>query len=574
MSLDLQRLTRNGWLRRIDAALGEWVLRTFPDSAPSIGLAAALAARAIADGHSALQLDAAQAWLAALGGRGDSPELPDAQIWRAALRGSSAVALHPLASSGDTPANQPLILDEQDRVYLRRYFDYEAQLARALIARASAHRLQLITGGPGTGKTTSVMRIAAQLAQQASQTPGRSLNIALAAPTGNAAARLAQSVRAQKAALALPPAIAAMIPERATTLHNLLGLSPYRAQPKFHHDAPLPYNVVIVDEVSMVDLPLMAKLVDAVAPHAWLVLLGDPRQLAAVEAGDVLGALVEAAHENPLRDCATELSQSHRFVKHGALGRLAVAIAEGDADAALATLAEGKAVKLTGKDARGAAQALIEPALREFQLVLDADDATGALAASKNFRILTALRHGASGCVALNHAIEQRLKRGVGARMDDQWWRGRLILVTANRAGSDPTQSGLFNGDIGVVWPDADGKMKVWFEGNDGSMRALAPAALPPHEGAFALTVHKAQGSEFDRVTLVPGADSPVWTRELLYTGVTRARIGMHIHCDEALLRRGIARRIRRWNGLADRLREAAAHQSEAAAANSSPLSS
>lgn len=591
MTADLQRLARDGWLRRVDARLGELVMRLFPESAPEVGLAAALAARAVADGHSALQLDAAQAWLNQLDGRGEPPVLPDVSTWMAALRASNAVA-----SGHAGLSNQPLLLDAKGRVYLKRYFGYERRLAGQLIARARTeesrnnlehllpplagksqdkgkhakwlggadsgqvramrlalqNRFALITGGPGTGKTTTVVRIAALLAQFA-QREGRTLNLALAAPTGKAAARLAESVRAHKAALRLPPEIAAMIPEHATTLHNLLGLSPHRPQPKYRHDAPLPCDAVIVDEVSMVDLPLMAKLVDAVAPAARLVLLGDPRQLAAVEAGDVLGALAQATRESPLRDCAAQLTRSHRYDSRGALGRLAAAIAEGDTHAASAALDDVDGIRLIEDDTRGVPHSLIEQAVEAYRDLLAANDARGALTAARRFRVLTALRRGPQGCIAIDQAIEGRLKRGAGARADTARWRGRLLMVTANRA-----ELGLFNGDIGVLWPDADGGMKVWFEAADGALRALSPAVLPPCEGAFALTVHKAQGSEFERIALVLGADSPVLTRELLYTGVTRARIAVTIYGDAKLLRAGIARRTQRWNGLADRLRETA----------------
>jgi len=297
-----------------------------------------------------------------------------------------------------------------------------------------------------------------------------------------------------------------------------------------------------------VDLPLMAKLAEAVRDDAMLILLGDPGQLSAVEAGDVLGALVEAAREPPLSRCHTHLVQSRRFDEHGALGRLANAIAAGDADAALAALAGHGEVQLLASD-----RALIEHALAAYLEVLDAPDAGAALRAANRFRVLTALRHGSAGNLALDRAIEQRLKRHAGVRADAPWWRGRLVLVTANRA-----ELGLFNGDVGVAWPDTDGGMKVWFEGADGTPRAISTAALPPHEGAFALTVHKAQGSEFERVALVTGPDSAVLTRELLYTGMTRARSGITLYSTPETLQRGIANRTFRMSGLADRLREAA----------------
>ncbi|HET9835678.1 MAG TPA: exodeoxyribonuclease V subunit alpha [Rhodanobacteraceae bacterium] len=550
MNADLQTLARAGWLRRVDAALGEWIARAFVDSPPEVAFAAALAARAVDEGHSALRLEAAQAWLAGLDGHGEAPALPDPVAWQALLRDSEAVTDASNAGADEPVQRKPLVLDAQGRLYLARYFGYERRLARNLIARAQAERLKLVTGGPGTGKTHSVVRTLAELATKA-HAQGRALRIALAAPTGKAAARLSQSVRAQLPELALPDPVAAMIPREASTLHRLLGLSPVSARAKFHRGAPLPHDVVVVDEVSMVDLPMMHKLADAVRDDATLVLLGDPDQLAAVEAGDVLGALVDAAREPPLSHCHTHLTQSRRFSGHGALGQLATAVAAGDANAALAALEGNDEVRLFANDARGAR--LVEHAVEAYRPVADAPDAGAALRAANDFRVLTALRHGPAGSLALDRSIEQRLKRHAGVRADAPWWRGRLLMVTANRDAL-----GLFNGDVGVVWPDADGEMKVWFESADGALRAISPAALPPHEGAFALTVHKAQGSEFGHVALVLGADTPVLTRELLYTGVTRAREGVEIHGDEALLRAGIARRTQRWNGLVDRLREAA----------------
>lgn len=548
MSAGLQTLARAGALRRVDAALGGWIVRAFPDSAPEIALAAALAARAVSEGHSALQLDAARQWFLNLEGRGEAPALPDQNDWQKLLRESDAVDC--ADAMADAERCKPLVLDRQGRLYLRRYFDYERRLARDLIARANVGRLQLITGGPGTGKTHGVLRMLISLANEA-HARSRILQIALAAPTGKAAARLAGSVRAQLSTLDATEAAATMIPRDAFTLHRLLGLSPNRAGAKFHRAAPLPFDVVVVDEVSMVDLPLMVKVVDALPEDAMLILLGDPDQLSAVEAGDVLGALVDAARQPPLSRCHTHLTQSYRFGEGSRLRQLADAIVDNDADAALAILHHGDEVRMIAGDARHAR--VIDYAVETYRAILDAPALPQALQAANRFRVLTALRHGPSGNLALDRAIEQRLKRRAGARADAQWWRGRLLMITANRA-----ELGLFNGDVGVVWPDAAGDPKVWFDGADGMPRALPPAALPSFEGAFALTVHKAQGSEFDSVALVLGAETRVLTRELLYTGVTRARSTLHIYGDETLLRAGIARRTVRWNGLAERLREAA----------------
>lgn len=568
----------SGYLDRADAALGAWVARAFPDAAPEAALAAALAARAVDDGHSALELAHAQAWLGGFAAFGEPPALPEPSAWVDALRASAGACA--VAGDAAAMARTPLVLDAQGRVYLRRYFEYERRLAAALVRRARveipaprdsrdigaamddgvdpgqrravaialSRRLALVTGGPGTGKTHTVARILDALLRQAAAA-GAELRIALAAPTGKAAARLRESVLAQAGRLGLPGTLAAQVAANAGTVHKLIGLSPWRAEPRFDAASPLPFDVVIVDEVSMIDLPLMAKLIDAVPETARLVLLGDPGQLAAVEAGNVLGAMVDAAGEPPLRDCHAALTRSHRFDAGSGLGALAAAITQGDAEAALGVLAAGGASTLV--DAPQPAR-LLEAAVAGYRAVLDADDPGGALRAMRGFRVLTALRHGPAGCTAIDAAIAGRLQRALGVRADAAWWRGRLVLVTANRP-----ELGLFNGDTGVAWPDAGGDMKLWFDGPDGAPRALGIAALPPFEGAFALTVHKAQGSEFDRVLFVTGPESAVLTRELLYTGVTRARERLDVYGAEATLRAGIARRTLRMTGLADRMREA-----------------
>lgn len=567
----LASLQASGHLRRVDAALGTWLLRAFP-GADNAALAAALAARAVAAGHSALPLTRAQAWLDGLDGDAAPLRLPDAAAWRAALTQSPAVA----TSDAAPTAVAPLVLDPDGRLYLRRYFEYERTLANALVTRAShteatsaaiepgdsdpaqhrailaalAHRLVLVTGGPGTGKTHSVVQMLRALAAQ-TVAHGTSLRIALAAPTGKAAARLVEAVQGQLAHAPVPAAVAAQIPATATTVHRLLGLAPASPHPRFDHAQPLPFDVVVVDEVSMVDLPLMAKLVDAVAPAARLILLGDPGQLAAVEAGNVLGALVTAACAAPLAACHVALTRSHRFGADSGLGTLARAIAAGDADAALAAGTDSPAIAWCEPAQRGA---FLDAAATIYQRVTVAADAAAALAAAREFRVLTALRHGPAGCVALDRALALRLKRAAGVAADTRWWRGRLLLVTANRP-----ELGLFNGDTGVVWPDAHGAPRVWFETASGMPRAFAPAVLPPHEGAFALTVHKAQGSEFDRVALVTGPDSAALTRQLLYTGVTRARSHVELCADPAVLRAGILRSAERFGGLAARIAEAAA---------------
>jgi exodeoxyribonuclease V alpha subunit len=321
----------------------------------------------------------------------------------------------------------------------------------------------------------------------------------------------------------------------------------------------------------MIDLPLMARLLDGLADDAALILLGDVDQLASVEAGHVLasiGARGEAANRYsaaaaadlraltgftvprtdaplPLGDAFVELQHSHRFGGASGIGRLARAIRAGDADAAVGVLREG------GGDVawHDAAAAAPPPAwFAQHRALAAAASPQDALAAAARFRILTALRAGPSGCVAINRVLESELGDAAG------WYHGRLVMITAN-----DYRHGLFNGDVGIAWRAADGRLEVWFAGEREALRAFAPYTLPAHEPAFATTVHKSQGSEFDEVAIVlPDAPSRVLGRELLYTAVTRARSRAVVHGPEAVVRAAVARRIERWSGLADRLREEA----------------
>lgn len=412
-----------------------------------------------------------------------------------------------------------------------------------------------MTGGPGTGKTT---RVAQQLAEFARGWHGAAAaRIALAAPTGKAASQLADSVRrsldAQVEAGTLADALATTLPSQASTLHRLLGWQ----RDGFRHgrDNPLALDLVIVDEASMIDLPLMCRLVEAVPVAATLVIVGDPDQLPSVDTGDVLAALCEASEVlgSALQAQRTHLLHPHRQDPGIEVPTLARLVRDGDIDGLLAGL-EGGAFRgvhwRQGNEYQlhEAVRAQAEPA---YQALAQAADVESALRAARGFRVLCALREGPAGARTLNALIGAALDPLHGG---DSWFRGRLVLVTENSYRQQ-----LFNGDIGIAWPDEDGEMRVWFDA-DGGPRPWLPAALPAHEPAFALTVHKAQGSEFDRVLLaLPEHDARVLTRELLYTGLTRCRREVRLWAGEDVLRTAVARRAQRWSGLAARLADAPA---------------
>ncbi|MBR8179217.1 AAA family ATPase, partial [Burkholderia ambifaria] len=680
---------------------------------------------------------------------------------RAALAASGVVAFGTLARGDE----RPLIVDRLDHLYLSRYFDYERRLADALVAQAGVAapgdalsperlrdslaryfgpatgevdwqrvaaivaltgRVTIVSGGPGTGKTTTVVGVLACLLDAH---PG--LRIALAAPTGKAAQRMQEALHAR--AGDLPPELAARLPDTSYTLHRLLG-GGGAAGFRHHRDNPLPYDLIVVDEASMIDVALAAHLLDALAPGARLVLLGDKDQLAAVEAGAVFaelsarptftaaartriaGALgideaafvaalpvpdgeaaavaattqapapapaaasapvstsaarkpparrnvdtrqaslfdddpqdeamsaadvaappaaslspaaaaptdidsvgasadpawieadelawldaielapfdpadaADAANASlastaatqaddpaaaspapaPLADCVVWLERNYRFGLDSPIGRLSLAIRRGDVQAALDALPADDAAAASFHDDAGdtLAASTVERLARRFAAYLDAlrtalsepvPDPLPLFDALNRFRILCATRTGSRGAEHVNALVATHVRQAarVPLAVGAHWFTGRPIMVTRNDYAL-----GLFNGDIGIALPDAHGVLRVWFRRADGTARAVSPAALPPHETAFALTVHKSQGSEFDEAALVlPASFGRVLTRELVYTAVTRARTRVQVIGPRRVLAQAVATRTQRDSGLAARVDEALARR-------------
>ena len=603
---ELDRWLHEGWLRAVDHALAATLLRLRDDTPWPVALAAALASRALEFGHSAVPLRSLPALLGEIAPDRAPPPLPDLDAWRAALAAS------PFAATDDAPAHGRVLAFERDRIALRRYGDYEARLAHALRALSAPphpdadedwirerlatlfdaqdgidaqalaafvavhRRVLLLTGGPGTGKTTTVARILA-LAVEAALRTGAPPRIALAAPTGKAAARLAESLRENLARLHDDARIGdeamAAMPAQASTLHRLLGWRPDSTAFRHGQANPLAADIVVVDEASMVDLPLMCKLVEAIAPGARLVLLGDRDQLPSVETGDVLAALCDAAGDGralpptlaaaasaalgaavPAQDAASplvrvELARSYRPTAALDIAPLAAAIRAGDAQVALQGLRDGayRGLAWRGGTDAALAECVRGEALPQYRAVADAGNVAAALAQARGYRVLTAVREGDAGSGALNRIIETALR----GDDDEEFFHGRLVIVRENSY-----RHGLYNGDVGLCWRDEEGGMRVWFD-SEGQPRSWLPAALPRHESAFALTVHKSQGSEFDAVLFaLPERGARVLSRELVYTGLTRARGALTLWADAGVLADAIARRAQRWSGIADRLRD------------------
>jgi exodeoxyribonuclease V alpha subunit len=489
---------------------------------------------------------------------------PKLETWEKAFTKNRAI--------GGPADGRPLVLDNAGRLYLRRYWEYEKALAEAILLRcdsqtpanprtgdlqelaietALARRFVVISGGPGTGKTTTVLKI---LERMLSQPGGENLRIALAAPTGKAAARLQETLLAGGANGVRQD----RLPKSASTLHRLLGSR--RNSVYFRHNAknPLPVDLVVVDEASMVPLTVMAKLFAALPHRANVILLGDRDQLSSVEPGAVLGDIARAASEpGPLQGSLVVLDKNYRFGNESNIFALCNAVREGEIERALKILNSGERPDVISGRTPPPVQVterLRQRVIAGYSAYLRAPDPAEALKEFKKFRVLCALRTGPYGVESLNRTIEKILREERLVTGTQNTYAGMPILITQN-----DYQLRLYNGDIGILLPDpTNGSLLAWFIGEDGGIRRVPPARLPEYEPAFVMTVHKSQGSEFDNVLLIlPDKESPVLTRELIYTGLTRARSRVEVWFQESVLRAAIARTIQRGSGLRDRLCEA-----------------
>lgn len=462
---------------------------------------------------------------------------------------------------------------------------------------ALTRRFAVISGGPGTGKTTTVTKLLAALITQ-SQQAGSAPLIKLVAPTGKAAARLTESIGAAVEALPVSPELKAAIPTDSSTLHRLLGAIPGSVEFRHHQDNPLHLDILVVDEASMVDLSMMYKLVEALPKNARLILLGDKDQLSSVEAGAVLGDICsfsqygysanqssqvatltgftqlnnQKRHVNsPIADSLCMLQKSYRFDARSGIGQLAKAVNMGQVSQLekvwqsgftdiehyplssqhynhmLQTLVKEYGVYLKRLD-----EVVINPETQNPET--QRERAKAALKLFGRCRLLCAIREGDFGVAGLNSRVERALSaRKLIRTQDELWYHGRPIMVTRNDHGL-----GLYNGDIGLCMRDSDDpeqRLKVFFELPDGSVKAILPSRVPEHETAYAMTIHKSQGSEFDfTLMLLPAEFTPILTKELIYTGITRAKKQLALYADMKVLKRGVRVKTQRISGLVERL--------------------
>ena len=511
--------------------------------------------------------------------------------------------------------NQPLVY-EQQRLYLRRYWQFEQELAeriRALIdqkntafdssqagqvieqlfpdaaadidwqkvavANALSRQFTIIAGGPGTGKTFTVIKILAALqilAEGFLQAKG-SLKIAMVAPTGKAAQRLNESIQNTKSDFLrdklLDKTVLNTIPDTAGTVHRLLGVIPGSHDFRYNQDRSLPYDVILVDEISMIDLPLMTRLMRAVKSNCRIIMLGDADQLPSVAAGSVLSDLAPRQEPGYSPDTAQQLNdltgfklpqiepsqrnldhlsvlqKSRRFDGSGEIGRLATAVIKGDAEQSWHVLQQGK--KQIEALISERFYLWLDKLMEQFYSPLFTDniDINSAFAQLKKFRFLAATRLGEQGVININNTIEQALRKKGLISSSHELYPGRPIMVTENHYGI-----GLYNGDTGLLWPDKEGKLQAVFPQND-SLRWLSLGRLPKVETVYAMTIHKTQGSEFNHVALVlPENDSLVLSRELLYTAITRAKDKLSVFGSKGIFKLGVTRKVQRYSGLQEKV--------------------
>lgn len=634
-----------GWLKPLDRAFTRFLQHQCPESSQLVLLAAALASHQLGRGHICLDLRAALAdpdvtlsLPPAEEDRAPLPQRPSAllegislQAWTQSLEDAALVA--------PGPGNTPLVLSNK-RLYLRRYWQYEVQvaddirqrlqiepempedLARHLdqlcgplrntreqakvdvhwqsvaVAIAAKSTFSVISGGPGTGKTTTVVQLLGLL-QAIALAQGNPLRIHLAAPTGKAAARLTASIG--DAVGKLPEAVRGRIPAEVTTLHRLLGSRPDTHH--FFHNAknPLHIDLLVVDEASMIDLEMMAAVLSALPAEARLILIGDKDQLASVEAGSVLGDLCRNAGRNVYQPATIEwikthtgykldqfagagtdldqhiavLRKSYRFGKNSGIGTLARAVNSGDAGQVTALWHQGfrdiARLAVSSTDDQRFARLVLDGAPSKIRVGYRAylqcvhagpgahasEDAwlQAVLDAFGCFQLLSPLRKGPWGVEGLNQKTAQVLFNAGLIHRQEGWYTGRPVLITRN----DDTL-GLMNGDIGIALPVAqdnlsEGKtLRVVFPMADGSLKKVLPSRLNAVDTVYAMTVHKSQGSEFDHVVMVlPEAMKPVLTRELAYTGITRARRCFTLAGpNPELLSESVQKRTHRASGFGD----------------------
>ncbi len=588
-----------------------------PACRSAVFVVAVIASRALREGHGCILIKDIERgpWANAWSERAEWTEATSAlpSLLERAHSVTTIVDVVASSSAGDrvidaplvdytTPiVSTPLVFDGDRRVYLTRYYLHELRLAKrlaGLVAPAARHddpwligveqrldhyfppqvdsdapdlqreaarnallsRLLVVSGGPGTGKTATVVKILALLVEQAAAAGGQRPRILLLAPTGKAAARLNESIVSALARLELSQAVRAAIEPQAMTIHRALGVRADSAT-RFVRDAnyPLVADIVVVDEGSMVDLAVMRHLCEALSPSARLLILGDRHQLASVEAGSVFSDLCDAllgaqgARLGVGTALVSELTKSYRFKTDSGIAALAECVRRGAWQEFLHTRANHRSdlAFFDAVDERAALRVLLDATERLWMGAFSANTPAQALEHFARFRVLCAHREGVFGVQAINQSIAHHLFERGHLTSPASLSRGHLMMVLENDVAL-----GVNNGDVFIVWPDDEGRLWAWFPVAERQVRRVSLPQLPRHEMCFAMTIHKSQGSEYDAVALVlPAVGSPIMTRELLYTGITRSKERVYVFAADSALQEALEKRVVRRSGLGAMLR-------------------
>lgn len=565
----LYRALRNEPFTAADRVFVNFLETVFKEGDPFVLGAAALCLSATREGHSYFDLSSTELpqSLSTLG----HENWPSLDSWQDRIRESAAI--------GRESESTPLVFDGGSALYLRKYFEYENRLAIAIarkasqsepsiktteenptdnqqraVAQALLNRIYIISGGPGTGKTTTVL----DYLIQAINHPGsdRPARIAAIAPTGKAAARLSESIRNGLTRFKLDSQLESQLLEiPCMTVHRLLQGLPNRTSFRRNLKNPIEYDILVVDESSMIDLPLMQKLLDAVPQKCSLVLLGDHHQLSSVEVGSVFGDLTRSARnpESPLYGRSIALEKTYRFSEESSIYQFCEACKNGDAPA-LESLLDADRDDFSFNSIESNSPKTLEPILNRIvnahERRTQAADLDSAFQAISQFATLTPFNRGVFGSQSINRLADARIRYRHELE-PDSFYAGMPLIILENNYDLE-----LFNGDIGIVWPDeSSGELFAWFSDSNNGLKSVRLNWLPKHDPAFCLTIHKSQGSEFDEILGVfSPEDNEFISRQLIYTCASRAKRQLSIYGNRDALEAAIQRTVKRATLLEERI--------------------
>ncbi len=570
----LKRALRSDPFSAADRAFVEFLEKTYEEANPFVLAAAALCVAATREGHSYLDLSSSESLPPSLRALLDS-DWPALEDWQQIATSSPSI--------GSETRKLPLVLVDHSALYLRKYYEYENRLAHSLVKKACSpldrpppnpiesedqqqqaitqalnNQFYIISGGPGTGKTTAVLGYLTEAIR--SHGGDKSLRIAAVAPTGKAAARLSESIRSGMERLDLSEPLSQLLLDiPCMTVHRLLQGLPNRISFRRNRKAPLEFDIIVVDETSMIDLPLMEKLLDAVPPASSIVFLGDHHQLTSVEVGSVFGDMTHSAcdPQSPLFGKSTTLNKTYRFAEDSSIYQFCEICKEGnidELDKLLLAERDDFAFYAIGNASRKTINPVLEQITKAHEKRLQSPDLKAAYQSISDFIVLTPFNRGDLGSWSLNRYADAKIRR-IHDYDPNSMYQGMPLIILENNYDLE-----LFNGDMGIVWPDSEsGELFAWFNDLEKGLKRVRLNWLPKHDLAYCLTIHKSQGSEFNKVVgIFSPEENEFVSKELIYTCASRARERFTLFGAKASLKAGIQHSVKRATRLEEQIRDAA----------------